>query len=31
LSIEENEERTFQGYEEIMNEKNLDLLDELLG
>jgi hypothetical protein len=31
LSIEENEELTFQGYEEIMNEKNLDLLDELLG
>jgi hypothetical protein len=31
LSIEENEELTFQGYEEIMNEKNLHLLDELLG
>jgi hypothetical protein len=31
LSIEENEELTFQGYEEIMNEKNLDLLDGLLG
>jgi hypothetical protein len=31
LSIEENEELTFQGYEEIMNEMNLDLLDELLG
>jgi hypothetical protein len=29
LSIEENEELTFQGYEEIMNEMNLDLLDEL--